>query len=132
MAGVVRGVVRSGVGREWGKLQVASSVAKSQSHPYYTSRILAGASNKQELNAMLTNTIMIRRRKEDVLSQLPSKGRVDVWLEVPPADLQVRQCMGGGAYGCMPVRVNGDLAACEWAGGRGVCVWVPQCVPIIH
>lgn len=41
-----------------------------------------GASNTQELNQILKNTIMIRRKKEDVLKELPSKILTKLPLEI--------------------------------------------------
>ena len=37
-----------------------------------------GASNLSELNAMLKNSVMVRRLKREVLTQLPSKRRQQV------------------------------------------------------
>lgn len=43
---------------------------------------MSGASNLEELNRILAKSIMIRRRKQDVLAELPSKTRVSVPLEI--------------------------------------------------
>ncbi|CAD8096584.1 unnamed protein product [Paramecium sonneborni] len=48
-----------------------------------------GASNLRELHFLLTNYIMIRRLKKDVLSQLPEKRRVKV--RIPGDSSQVKQ-----------------------------------------
>jgi SWI/SNF-related matrix-associated actin-dependent regulator of chromatin subfamily A-like protein 1 len=42
----------------------------------------SGASNIRELNYILTNHIMIRRLKKDVLTELPDKMRQKVNVEV--------------------------------------------------
>ncbi|EEQ98285.1 conserved hypothetical protein, partial [Perkinsus marinus ATCC 50983] len=41
-----------------------------------------GAKNKEELYNLLTNTIMIRRLKKDVLKELPEKNRIKVPLDI--------------------------------------------------
>ena len=43
----------------------------------------AGCKNTEELHAVLTSSIMIRRRKADVLAQLPPKQRQQVLLHLP-------------------------------------------------
>ena len=48
-----------------------------------------GQSNVKELNAVLKDTIMIRRLKSEVLTQLPDKIRSAVPVEVPPEHQQV-------------------------------------------
>lgn len=50
---------------------------------------LKGASNTQELQVILENTIMIRRTKTEVLSQLPPKIRQQVFVKVDPRDLKI-------------------------------------------
>ncbi|EFC38323.1 DEXH-box helicase [Naegleria gruberi] len=47
-----------------------------------------GSSNVLELNYLLSRTVMIRRRKETVLSELPEKQRQRVLLSVKPSDLK--------------------------------------------
>ena len=44
-----------------------------------------GAKNQEELNKLLTATIMIRRRKNEVLKQLPAKRRQQVGCGVDAA-----------------------------------------------
>jgi superfamily II DNA/RNA helicase len=44
---------------------------------------IVGSRNTQELNLLLTNTVMVRRLKKDVLAELPDKRRQKVPLEVP-------------------------------------------------
>ena len=43
----------------------------------------SGASNVVELNAVLRESVMVRRRKEDVLGELPSKLRERIYVDVP-------------------------------------------------
>ena len=60
-----------------------------------------GASNLSELNALLRGSVLIRRKKEEVLTQLPDKQRQVIWVETDPkvmkevrsaqADLQTAQ-----------------------------------------
>lgn len=47
-----------------------------------------GSKRLAELNCMLVNTIMIRRLKSEVLTQLPKKRRQKVKLDVKPSDLK--------------------------------------------
>lgn len=46
-----------------------------------------GSSNGHELNWVLNRGFMVRRLKRDVLTQLPSKTRHTVWLEITQRDL---------------------------------------------
>ena len=48
-----------------------------------------GARNMNELQLVLENTCMLRRTKEQVLTQLPSKTRQQIFLKVPSKDLAV-------------------------------------------
>lgn len=45
---------------------------------------VSGASNLQELNMLLRGSILIRRKKEDVLKQLPDKQRQVIWVQTTP------------------------------------------------
>lgn len=45
---------------------------------------VSGASNLQELNMLLRGSILIRRKKEDVLTQLPDKQRQVIWVQTTP------------------------------------------------
>ncbi|KAG2372651.1 hypothetical protein C9374_013659 [Naegleria lovaniensis] len=47
-----------------------------------------GSSNVMELNYLLSRTVMIRRRKESVLSELPPKQRQRVLLDIDAKDLK--------------------------------------------
>jgi SWI/SNF-related matrix-associated actin-dependent regulator 1 of chromatin subfamily A len=47
-----------------------------------------GASNTQELHDILRSTVYIRRRKEDVLTELPPKRRAQVCVALSDADLK--------------------------------------------
>ncbi|CAN8063132.1 unnamed protein product [Agarophyton chilense] len=42
---------------------------------------VSGASNLQELNILLRGSVLIRRKKEDVLTQLPDKQRQVIWVQ---------------------------------------------------
>ena len=44
----------------------------------------SGASNLRELNLVLSHTMMVRRLKRDVLTQLPSKRRQQVFVPIAP------------------------------------------------
>ena len=47
---------------------------------------LHGAKNQEELNRLITGTVMIRRRKAQVLPQLPPKRRQQVYLRLSAAE----------------------------------------------
>jgi len=46
---------------------------------------VSGASHLGELHALLRGSLLIRRKKEDVLSQLPDKQRQVIWVETKPS-----------------------------------------------
>ncbi|KAK2962323.1 putative TATA-binding protein-associated factor 172 [Blattamonas nauphoetae] len=48
-------------------------------------RDIRGASNLSELHLMLAETVMIRRLKKDVLTQLPEKRRIAIYLDIGDA-----------------------------------------------
>lgn len=50
---------------------------------------MKGSSNTNELQLILENTIMIRRLKTEVLTQLPPKIRQQVFVKVSPKDLKI-------------------------------------------
>jgi len=47
-----------------------------------------GASNHEELHNLMKATVMIRRLKKDVLSQLPVKRRQQVFLDLSEKDVK--------------------------------------------
>ena len=47
---------------------------------------LAGSSESQELFAVVSSSVMIRRKKKGVLTQLPLKQREQIFLEIPKAE----------------------------------------------
>ncbi|CRH00786.1 DNA helicase, putative [Plasmodium relictum] len=54
----------------------------------YTRKIeYVGCKHTEELHLFLTNTIMIRRLKKDVLKELPEKLRSKIPVEIPPKEL---------------------------------------------
>lgn len=50
--------------------------------------VYQGASNHEELHNLMKATVMIRRLKKDVLSELPVKRRQQVFLELPEKDMK--------------------------------------------
>uniref|UniRef100_A0A7C9D976 DNA helicase n=1 Tax=Opuntia streptacantha TaxID=393608 RepID=A0A7C9D976_OPUST len=50
--------------------------------------VYQGASNHEELHNLMKSTVMIRRLKKDVLSQLPLKRRQQVFLDLAEKDLK--------------------------------------------
>ena len=46
----------------------------------------SGSSESQELFAVVSSSVMIRRKKKDVLTQLPPKQREQIFLEIPKAE----------------------------------------------
>ncbi|KAJ8434666.1 hypothetical protein Cgig2_030052 [Carnegiea gigantea] len=50
--------------------------------------VYQGASNHEELHNLMKSTVMIRRLKKDVLSQLPVKRRQQVFLDLAEKDLK--------------------------------------------
>ncbi|KAK7264802.1 hypothetical protein RJT34_32413 [Clitoria ternatea] len=50
--------------------------------------VYQGASNHEELHNLMKATVMIRRLKKDVLSQLPVKRRQQVFLDLPDKDMK--------------------------------------------
>ena len=66
-----------------------------------------GSTNSAELHAKLRGTCYIRRRKQDVLTELPPKRRASVAIEL--SDLELRDYL----------RIEGDFLAWVWdKGGR--------------
>ena len=49
---------------------------------------LSGASNLEELQQKLSSTLMIRREKNEVLTQLPPKQRQRVLFELKDSDIK--------------------------------------------
>lgn len=60
-----------------------------RSYGNMAAQVYTGSSNTKELHAVLTSTVMVRREKKEVLQQLPSKSRTDVWLDIAAEDLKV-------------------------------------------
>ena len=48
--------------------------------------VFSGSSESQELFAVVSSSVMIRRKKKDVLTQLPPKQREQIFLEIPKAE----------------------------------------------
>lgn len=46
---------------------------------------VSGSSNLEELHTLMRGTCLIRRKKDDVLTQLPPKQRQVIWVEVKPS-----------------------------------------------
>jgi hypothetical protein len=93
-----------------------------------------GSRNEDELNRLLTCSVMVRRRKAEVLQDLPAKMRK-----------QVRNAGGGGGPRCAVVGWRGTRA-CSTAGrawtwrqrghaphclGRGLLLWRAPQVPLL-
>ncbi|XP_076933368.1 uncharacterized protein LOC143599265 [Bidens hawaiensis] len=67
-----------------------------------------GASNHEELHNLIKATVMIRRLKKDVLSELPEKRRQQVFLDL--ADKDMKQV---NALFCELEVIKGKLKACK-------------------
>lgn len=50
-------------------------------HQSYWGYDVSGSSNLEELHTIMTGTVLIRRKKEEVLTQLPEKVRQVMWVE---------------------------------------------------
>lgn len=73
----VRALDRHGLGRDWLNFHVRYCAGHRDRYGWR----IDGASNLEELQARLRGSIMIRRRKEDVLTELPPKRRQIIMLE---------------------------------------------------
>ena len=79
-----------------------------------------GAQNLDELHSMLRGSVMVRRLKADVLSQLPKKRRQQVFLSL---DAEARRELSGLQKQLEAVKaVVGQLAAANAASGGAVAL----------
>lgn len=83
----ILGHIGDGPGREFGR---AWSFLKRycDAHRDKYGWDVSGASNLEELNQRLRSRCYVRRRKEDVLTELPPKLRADTWVEPETADMR--------------------------------------------
>lgn len=73
----VRALDRQGLGADWHKFHTRYCAGYKDQFGWQ----IDGASNLDELNHRLRNSIMLRRKKEDVLKELPPKRRQIIMLE---------------------------------------------------
>lgn len=83
----VRALDRQGLGVDWMKFHMRYCGAYEDHFGWQ----IDGASNLEELNYRLRNSIMLRRKKEDVLKELPPKRRQIIMLE--PVTVGVKQAL---------------------------------------
>lgn len=83
----VRALDRYGLGRDWLGFHMRYCSAYKDKFGWQ----LDGASNLEELQAKLRGSIMLRRKKEDVLKQLPAKRRQIIMLE--PVTVGAKQAL---------------------------------------
>lgn len=83
----VRALDRQGLGVDWMRFHMRYCGAYKDHFGWQ----IDGASNLEELNCRLRNSIMLRRKKEDVLKELPPKRRQIIMLE--PVTVSAKQAL---------------------------------------
>ena len=87
-----------------------------------------GCTNAEELYAVISRLVMVRRLKKDVLTQLPPKQREQVFLQLPKSDAlnevraiqkqlqEIKDQQGGGGG----IAIGGGGGGGDGGGGRSM------------